>query len=829
MAHAKLRRALPVTAAAAALIATGSILAAAGAATAPGPGTIETIAGGPGGPAPATSVSVQPCGVEFVRGALYIGSRARLPYTSAPSYPAVYRVNPDGGQLTTVVGQGVVLGQGPDVGLVRDGALASTIAVDACNATVDQKGNLLLSNPGGIEVIPARTGTYYLREKMLAGRAYTVGGAYLTPTDVEVDRFGNMVVVMRGGGPPSSVIGGQVTVLAVRTGTFYGVKMTAGDTYVIAGVALRGLTGNGARAVNSALGYAIGTAQFDSDGNLLLADMAADYGENQKYGEPPPRVRVIPDQTGTYYGQHMVAGDIYTIAGGGTLTGNGVAGPKAALAEAAAVALDRAGNVLIADYGRVRVLAKKSGTFYGQKMTAGRIYTIAGTGAAGPLTLGRPATKAVLSATGLAVDSDGNVLIADEADARVLMIAASGVSYGVRTRAGYLYSIVGNGLLHYSGDGRPATSAEVTPLGVADDGPAGLVVFPDRANVVRVVAGRTGSYFGQAMTGGDIYTIAGDGAAGYSGDGGRAVDADLGDPTAAAADPAGNILLADDANYRVRVVAAQTGSYYGRAMTGGDIYTIVGDGAAGYSGDGGPAVDAGLGPVTSVAADQAGNVFLVGGESGTPGEDPRVRMVAETTGTYFGQAMTAGRIYTVAGDGNTGYSGDGGLATAANMQLEAVAVDNAGNLVTADANRVRVVAVRTGSFYGQAMTAGHIYTVAGGGTQTGDGVPATSAQVDAFTVTVDPAGNVLLGGTLTVRMVAEETGTYYGQKVLAGDIYTVAGEADGANAGVVEGASFQNGGPATSALMTPAGIAIGPAGSLLIADRLYNRIRSVTR
>jgi hypothetical protein len=135
-------------------------------------------------------------------------------------------------------------------------------------------------------------------------------------------------------------------------------------------------------------------------------------------------------------------------------------------------------------------------------------------------------------------------------------------------------------------------------------------------------------------------------------------------------------------------------------------------------------------------------------------------VVAASTGTFYGQAMTAGDIYTVAGDGNKVYSGDGGPATSAGISPTEVAVDPAGNLVIADAanNRVRLVAVRTGTFYGQAMTAGDIYTVAGDGTSgySGDGGPATSARLDTpFGVAVDGSGNLLIADSQNglVRLV----------------------------------------------------------------------------
>lgn len=389
MVRRNLTRGVQAAVAAGTLIAAGVIPAASAAtsaASAPRPGTIETIAGGPGGPAPASSVSVQPCGVKFARGGLYIGSTSP-PYSGGADFPAVYRVNLNGGGLTTVAGVGA------DAGFNVDGDVASSAGVNACDMTVDSAGNLLLANQNRILVIAAKTGTYY-RERMIAGRIYSLPGGYGYggdgyTADVELDPFGNVVIVSLGSPPvserpPSGETGGQVYVLAERTGTFYGQKMTAGDRYTIAGALGSFAYGNGIRAVNAYLGYALGTARLDSAGNLLLADMVQPYGSGQT--PPPPSVRVVPDKTGTYYGQHMKAGYLYTIAGGGTATGDGGPATRAALTDAAAVALDRVGNVLIADGQWVRVLAKKTGTFYGQKMSAGDIYTIGGSSASGQLT-----------------------------------------------------------------------------------------------------------------------------------------------------------------------------------------------------------------------------------------------------------------------------------------------------------------------------------------------------------------------------------------------------------------------------------------------------------
>ena len=151
------------------------------------------------------------------------------------------------------------------------------------------------------------------------------------------------------------------------------------------------------------------------------------------------------------------------------------------------------------------------------------------------------------------------------------------------------------------------------------------------------------------MTAGDIYTVAGTGpGGGYGGDGGPATAAALNFPTGITVDAAGNLVIADEFNNRVRVAAEHTGTFYGQAMTAGDIYTVAGDGTNGYSGDGGPATAAALSRFRAVAVDGAGNLLIADTDNN------RVRVVAESTGSFYGKAMTAGDIYTVAGDGTAG-------------------------------------------------------------------------------------------------------------------------------------------------------------------------------
>ncbi len=224
-------------------------------------------------------------------------------------------------------------------------------------------------------------------------------------------------------------------------------------------------------------------------------------------------------------------------------------------------------------------------------------------------------------------------------------------------------------------------------------------------------------------------------------------------------DRAGNVVIADTGNQRIRVVAASTGTFYGQVMTAGNIYTVAGNGTEGCSGDGGPATSAEFSYPRGVAADGAGNLVIAC--------DSRIWVVAASTGSFYGQAMMAGDIYIVAGNGSEGFSGDGGPATAAELNApDGMAADGAGNLVIADAGnlRIRVVAGSAGTFYGQAMTTGHIYTVAGDGRGSpgeggfsGDGGLATRAEFSNMDgVAVDSAGDLVIAdsGNYRIREVS---------------------------------------------------------------------------
>jgi len=767
---------------------------------APVAGDISTVAGGKGpGPAPATSVSFSPCGVSFAAGFVY-----------ADASETVRQVSLQGGQLTTPAGTGSFSPLG-------DGGLATRAGLDqACGTMVDGSGNLIIADGDRVRAVAAATGTFY-GQAMHKGDIYTIaGGGGTSPADgvpatsaaigaggVALDAAGNLVIAG----------GNLLLVVAVKTGSFYGQAMTAGDLYIVAGGGHNGLGDGGPAtfAEVSAAGVAV-----DAAGNLVIADRGNS------------RIRVVAVKTGTFYGQAMTKGDIYTVAGGAT-SGLGDGGPatKARLAAPGGVALDATGNLVIADSqnGRVRVVAVKTGTFYGQAMAIGDIYTVAGGGTSG-LGDGGPATSAEVGPAGVAVDSAGNLVIADGGDARVRVVAATtGTFYGHAMTKGDIYTVAGNGQLSYSGDGGAATEAQLNdPVSVAVDA-AGNQVIADLVNYrVRVAAAATGTFYGRAMTAGDIYTVAGtgkrdSGIPAFLHSGIPATKA-LITPDGVALDRAGNLVISEPRG--IRVVAVKTGTFYGRGMTAGDIYTVAGNGGIGLSGDGGPATAAEFFDTSGVAADAAGNLIIA-----DAGND-RIRVLAAKTGTFYGLPMTAGDIYTAAGVGNG--LGDGGPAITAGLQPAGITLDAAGNVVIADPghDRIRVIAVTTGTFYGQAMTADDIYTVAGGGTSgLGDGGPATAAELTAPSgAAVDSHGNLVLTDlgfadvvNPSVRVVAAATGTFYGQAMTKGDIYTVAG-------GNPPGFSG-DGGPGTSAQLSSPGTVAVDGTNLLISDSSNNRIREV--
>jgi hypothetical protein len=355
------------------------------------------------------------------------------------------------------------------------------------------------------------------------------------------------------------------------------------------------------------------------------------------------------------------ANEITTIAGNGTATPvNGVSATSSGMYPVG-VAVDSMGNFYIADQSEAII----------QKVTAatGIITTVAGNGTSGCTGDGGPATSAELGEPmQVAVDGAGNIYIADLTCHAIREVTKS---------TGIITTVAGtNGTFGCSGDGGPATSALVDGDGVAVDGSGNIYVVGYGCEAVRKVDASTGI----------ITTVAGNGSYGSSGDGGPATSASLGGAIAVAIDGQGNLYIATYADNRVRKVTASDGV----------ITTVAGNGTSGFSGDGGPATGAELYEPSGVAVDGVGNIFI----ADTLNE--RVRLVIFSTGV----------ISTFAGNGTQGFSGDGGVATSAELYWpEQLALDLSGNLYIPDQGNHRIRSIGAASVTGYVDTKYQVLTI----------------------------------------------------------------------------------------------------------------------
>ncbi len=337
---------------------------------------------------------------------------------------------------------------------------------------------------------------------------------------------------------------------------------------------------------------------------------------------------------------------ITTVAGSGVAGFSGDGGPAtmAALWVPTGVAADKNNNLYITDEDNNRIRKVDAIT--------GIITTVAGNGSYGFSGDGGPAISASLKApTGLAIDDDGNIYIADYYNSRIRKVDAT---------TGVITTIAGNGSNGFGGDGGPAVSASIwLPTGVAVDA-GNNVYIADWANQrIRKVDGSTGI----------ITTIAGNGIAGFSGDGGLATAAWLFQPYGISLDAGRNLFIADYANNRIRRVDAGTGI----------ISTVAGTGIQGYNGDGLSGPSTNLTAPTGIAVDIFGNLYI-----------------ADLSQRVLRMDAVTGIITTIAGNGTQGFSGDGGPAVNAQLSNSwGVFINGNGNLFIADNsnNRVREVAL----------------------------------------------------------------------------------------------------------------------------------------
>ena len=528
----------------------------------------------------------------------------------------IRKVNGITGIITTVAGTGEFDFSG-DGGLATAAALASPTGI-----VVDGSGNLLIADEGNerIRRVNGATGIIitlaggcdpFFEDCQLGDGGPAIAAAFSGPTTVNVDGGGNLFIADTDNNRIRKVDG------------------VTGIITTVAGTGAFDFSGDGGPATAAALASPIGIV-VDGAGNLLIADVAND------------RVRKVGGATNL----------ITTVVGTGerSLTGDGVAATAAALIVPWGVAADGTGNLFIADTLNNRI-RKVDGV-------TGIITTVAGTGCIPALQEscllgdGRPAVQgALVNPQGVEVDEAGNLFIADRDNNRIRKVDGA---------TGIITTVAGTDSLGFSGDGGPATTAELNePFDVAVDG-SGNLFIADTFNLrIRKVDATTGI----------ITTVAGTGELGLSGDGGPAIAAAFSGPTSVAVDEAGNLFIADESNHRIRKVDGATGI----------ITTVAGTGGQGYSGDGGPATSAMLFAPVGVAVDGMGSLFISDRGNG------RVRKVDGVTGI----------ITTVAGTGEAGLSGDGGPAGAAILFSPiGLTLDGAGNLFIADTGNSRIRAVR---------------------------------------------------------------------------------------------------------------------------------------
>jgi len=561
------------------------------------------------------------------------------------------------GTITTIVGNG--LNCAPSSDPCGDGGPATAARLDHPEAmVVDSAGNLYIAvgmthrirkvDTAGIITTVAGNGVPgYSGDGGLATSANLWG-----PVDVAVDSIGNLYIA--------------------DTANFRIRKVdTSGIITTVAGTGIGGSCGGGGPAIAACLTYPRGVG-LDSAGNLFIADTG-----NQ-------RVRRVDAATGI----------ITTVAGTGSAGYSGDGGPAIAakMNWPEDVTADSAGNLFIADsYGhRIRKLD-----------AAGIITTAVGNGTVCRSGDGGPATAAGLCLPqGLAVDSAGNVYVAEVVDGFLRKVDSSGT----------ITTVAGNGAWGYAGDGGPATEATFYHMtGVAVDSAGNLYIADHNNHRIRKVD-----------TAGIVATVAGNGTQGFDGDGGLATAASFFGPFDVQVDSAGNLFVADLYNNRVRKIDIS-----------GTVTTVAGDGTYGHSGDGGPATAAKLASPTGLAVDALGNVYVaVFGAN-------RIRRIDALTGV----------ITTVAGNGSW-YGGDGGPATAAGIFSPwRVTLDSYANLYISEANGNRIRRVKAAT--------GIINTVAGNGTKgyAGDDGPATAAQLNnPIGVAVDTEGNIYIADSENNRV-----------------------------------------------------------------------------
>ena len=532
------------------------------------------------------------------------------------------------------------------------------------------------------------------------------------------------------------------------------IDAATGIVHSIAGTGAANYTGDGGTADTATFNNPAGLF-VDAANNIYICDLMNNVIR---------KIDATTNMVSTIAGNGYLAGTYY-----GGFTGDGGPATAAELDEPTAICLDATGNIYICDGANERVRKIDAAT--------GIINTIAGLGAFGMSSGdGGPAVDAYLEEiSDLFIDASGNIYLVEDVN-----------SVRKIDRYGIINTIAGNAGQGYNGDGIPANTCKLYyPSSVYCD--AGGNIYIGDGNNMRVR---------KINTSGIISTFAGTGTVQYSGDGGPAINAELFTPQKACADAAGNIYFTDQGNNRIRKINSF-----------GIIVTVAGNGvtsAGSYSGDGGPATDAQLSGPAGICIDRTGNVYFA--DLG----NKRIRRINATSGI----------ITTVAGNGSTTFSGDGGPATDAGLSYpSSLCIDAWGSLYFSENGRIREVD----------MVRGLINTFAGNGTfgNSGDGGAATDASLgNVGGLCTGPDGSIYFSDTHfnVVRKIDWSTGV----------INTVAGNGfvlpinEGCGIYDYVGGYDGDGGPANAAeLNHPTGIFMDNNSNLYISDAYNNVIRVV--
>ena len=368
-------------------------------------------------------------------------------------------------------------------------------------------------------------------------------------------------------------------------------------------------------------------------------------------------------------------------------------------------------------------------------------------------------------------------------------------------------AVVGDGTAGTVTNGASATGAVLEqPNGVWVGSSGSIYVTDAQAATLDYIPATTGTHYGQSMTAGDIYVIAGDPSGTQPADGLSPTSIKFSSVNDVIVDGSGNIYMADANDDVIGFIPASNGTYYGQSMTAGDFYVVAGTVTA----TGSPTVNT---LATSTDLNFPDAIALGSNGLYITGNDEEVNFVPFASGTYYGQSMTANYIYKLAGTAATaGNPTSGTAATSTDLNgPDGVAVDSNGDVYIGDryASEINFIPVTSGTYYGTSMTAEDIYTL-------------SSSVNNPAEVAVDSAGDVFIAnmGANEIDLIPVASGTYYGQSMTADSLYVIAGDGTAGLSG--------NGSVSTSAeLNSPTGIFVTSNGSFYIGDTSNHEVRVV--